>query len=206
MRIRRKSPFFIAAVLIVALAGYIERTQTGKGSTQPTPPRTSTSTPPIAERNDTVAVDTLIGKRIRVRKITDGDTLEAQLDNGTVERIRLFGLNTPELNPKPGVPRDTFTPQAFAKEARDLLEAMCPPGKDAQIVEKGRDKYGRLLALVFSIDGRDVNRALISAGLARSYFVLESKKDALRKPYEELENDARTARRGLWSLPQNQKK
>lgn len=205
MRIRRKSPFFVAAVLIVALAGYLERTRTGKGSAQPAPPPTSTSTP-TAERNDTVVIDRLVGKRIRVRKITDGDTFEAQLDNGTVERIRLFGLNTPELNPKPGVPRDTFTPQAFAKEARELLEAMCPPGKDAQILEKGRDKYGRLLALVFTIDGRDVNRALISAGLARSYFVLESKKDNLRKPYEELENEARNEQRGLWSLPQNRKK
>lgn len=205
MRIRRKSPFFVAAVLIVALAGYLERTRTGKGSAQPAPPPTSTSTP-TAERNDTVVVDRLVGKRIRVRKITDGDTFEAQLDNGTVERIRLFGLNTPELNPKPGVPRDTFTPQAFAKEARELLEALCPPGKDAQILEKGRDKYGRLLALVFTLDGRDVNRALISAGLARSYFVLESKKDTLRKPYEELESEARNEQRGLWSLPQNQKK
>lgn len=205
MRIRRKSPFFVAAVLIVALAGYLERSRTGKGSVQPAPPPTSTSTP-TAERTDTVAVDRLVGKRIRVRKITDGDTFEAQLDNGKVERIRLFGLNTPELNPKPGVPRDTFTPQAFAKEARELLEAMCPPGKDAQILEKGRDKYGRLLALVFTLDGRDVNRALISAGLARSYFILESKKDTLRKPYEELESEARNEQRGLWSLPQNRKK
>ena len=54
-------------------------------------------------------------------------------------------------------------------------------------------------------DGRDVNRALIEAGLARSYFVLESKKDELRKPYEAIQDEAMKARRGLWSLPQNQR-
>lgn len=199
MRRRRKSPFVIAILLVGALLGYLERNRTGKGSVQPAPP----SVPAPAERNDTISSERQIGKRIRVRKITDGDTMEAMLDDGTVERIRLFGLNTPELNPKPGVPRDTFTPQAFAKEARDFLEKLCPPGKDAQIVERGRDKYGRLLALVFTADGRDVNRALIEAGLARSYFVLESKKDELRKPYEALQNDALKARRGIWSLPQN---
>jgi endonuclease YncB( thermonuclease family) len=61
------------------------------------------------------------------------------------------------------------------------------------------------LALVFTPDGRDVNRALIQAGLARAYFVLESKKDELRTPYESLQAEAMKARRGLWSLPQNQK-
>jgi micrococcal nuclease len=201
MRIRRKSPFVIAVLLAAALLGYLERSRAGKGSAQPAPP----TSPVSAERNDTVGTDPQIGKRIRVRKITDGDTLEAMLDDGTVERIRLFGLNTPELNPKPGVARDTFTPQAFAKEARDFLAELCPPGKDAQIVDRGRDKYGRLLALVFTADGRDVNRALIQAGLARAYFVLESKKDALRKPYETIQDEAKKAGRSLWSLPQNQK-
>lgn len=201
MRRRRKSPFVIAVLLAAALLGYLERNRAGKGSAQPTPP----TVPVPAERNDTTAAERQIGKRIRVRKITDGDTLEAQLDDGTVERIRLFGLNTPELNPKPGVARDTFTPQAFAKEARDFLAELCPPGKDSRIVERGRDKYGRLLALVFTADGRDANKALLEAGLARAYFVLESKKDALRKPYEEIEDEAKQSRRGLWSLAQNQK-
>lgn len=191
---RRTAPFILAVVLISAAVKFFAPSQPGKGSAQPLPPPARpapTAEAPLPESS--------VGVRIKVRRVIDGDTLEIARDDGRIERLRVFGVNTPELHPRPGVPHDTFTPQAFAQDARDRTAQLCPEGGDSRMVERGRDKYSRLLAHLYTRDGRDVARTLIEEGLGRAYFVEESKKDPLRPIYESVQNGAKSAKRGVWS-------
>jgi len=78
----------------------------------------------------------------------DGDTIRY----GT-ERIRLRGLNAPELSEPGGI------------EAQQRLAELLREG-NINIVPHGKDVYGRMLADVF-ISGRNVAEIMTSEGLAK---------------------------------------
>lgn len=86
----------------------------------------------------------------------DGDTLTL---GG--ERIRVMGLDAPEMHGR--CPRET----ALAARARDRLQQLVAGGIWLQ--RRGRDQYGRTLAVVLDSTGADVAVILISEGLARPY-------------------------------------
>ena len=118
--------------------------------------------------------------RWRVVNVHDGDTLTA-LDDGNVQhKIRLEGIDAPELG------------QPFGRVSRDRLSEMVK-GKTATIHHHGKDRYGRVLASV-EIDGDDLGRRLVSEGLAWHY--TRYSKDAT---LEAAERDARSAGSGLWA-------
>jgi micrococcal nuclease len=120
--------------------------------------------------------------RVNVIGIVDGDTIEV-LHNGRPERVRLVGIDSPERN------------QAFGSRARQFT------GKQVfrQIVtvrSAGSDPYGRTLGEVILPDGRSLNRELVANGLAWHYRRFSADRELAR-----LEEEARAARRGLWSDP-----
>jgi endonuclease YncB( thermonuclease family) len=80
--------------------------------------------------------------------VVDGDTFRY----GT-ERVRLRGIDTPELN-EPG-----------GQEATLRLEELLHSGQ-VRIVPRGRDVYDRLVADVF-VDGRNVAEMLAQEGYAK---------------------------------------
>lgn len=90
--------------------------------------------------------------------VYDGDTIT--IDG---ERIRILGLDTPEIGPRARCAAE----QQGAVAARAELERMLFRAK-VTIRRDGTDRYGRTLAHVYA-DGENVARALISAGLARPY-------------------------------------
>lgn len=100
-----------------------------------------------------------------VAKVIDGDTIAVNLD-GTVETIRLIGINTPETV-DPRKPVQCFGKQATA-EAKALLA-----GRKVRIekdpTQGDRDKYGRLLAYVWRDDGLFFNEYMIQQGYAYEY-------------------------------------
>jgi micrococcal nuclease len=76
------------------------------------------------------------GRRGRVSHIVDGDTLHATF-GATTEKIRLFAVNTPELNPI----------ECYGIEATALLAQLAPIGSIVWF-ERGEvqlDRYGRSL-------------------------------------------------------------
>ena len=121
----------------------------------------------------------------RVVKVTDGDTLTiltggSQLAaTATQHKIRLQGIDAPEKR------------QAFGKVSRQYLAGMVA-GREVRIAWSKRDKYGRILGIIY-IDGKDVNLEMLKAGLAWHY-----KKYDSTPVYEQAESAARTAKRGLW--------
>jgi micrococcal nuclease len=93
----------------------------------------------------------------------DGDTIRVALADGTKEKIRLIGIDTPETK-KPGAPIGCFGP-----EASHFTAALIPVGTPIalELDVEPRDKYGRLLAYVRRADdGLFINEALAAYGYA----------------------------------------
>ncbi len=125
-----------------------------------------------------------------VRQVFDGDTLE--LSDG--RRIRLLGINTPELG------HDERPSEPFAEPARTFLESLAPPGSRVRLRldAESHDRYGRLLAHVFLSDGANVQGELLAAGLAMTLVVPPNEWN--HRCYHSLENAARRESRGIWRL------
>ena len=94
----------------------------------------------------------------------DGDTVTADIDLGLftwrrAERIRLHGVNCPELATPAGPPAKAFTAQWLAAAKNVVL--------DTSITKDGAEKFGRLLAVVWRDDDPvSLNDALLAGGYA----------------------------------------
>lgn len=107
------------------------------------------------------------GKMFQVTRVIDGDTLEIAVPDGAkpVTRIRLWGVDTPELA-KQGAGRSA---EPFADEAAAFVRGLCRGQKVRLSLEphRLRGRYGRLLAFVALPDGTVLNEQLLAVGLAR---------------------------------------
>lgn len=128
-----------------------------------------------------------------VLRVVDGDTIDVNI-NGTKERVRLIGINTPEtVDPKRSV--QCYGPEA-SKHMHELLA-----GKSVSLEQDplagDRDKYGRLLRHVF-FDGQDINAEEIKDGYAFEY-TYQHKPYTHQAEYKKLQDEAKQNQRGLWS-------
>ncbi|MFD2658493.1 thermonuclease family protein [Gracilibacillus thailandensis] len=137
--------------------------------------------------------DTNLEKAI-VNRVIDGDTIEVEFSGGEIETIRFLLVDTPETV-KPDTPE-----QPFGKEASDYVKKTLI--KDTVVeIERGideRDKYDRLLAYVFK-DGKNINKELLSLGLARVAFVYEPNTKYLDE-FKKAEQEAKEKELGIWSI------
>lgn len=128
-----------------------------------------------------------------VTKVVDGDTITISI-NGTLETLRLIGINTPEtVDPRKPV-------ECFGKKASDKAKVMLV-GKKVRIekdpTQGERDKYARLLAYVFLEDGTFFNKYMIAEGYAYEYtYNLPYKYQA---EFKEAQRNAQAAQKGLWA-------
>ncbi|WP_449279227.1 thermonuclease family protein [Leucobacter sp. GX0328] len=127
-----------------------------------------------------------------VSRVIDGDTFVATAAGAEV-RVRIIGINTPELG------RNGSVDECYAVEARTLLEEMI--GGQAVTLsndptQSGSDRYGRLLRHV-AVDGHDVAVVLLSQGAGREY---RYDRDYVgRTDHIRAEAKARSSEAGLWS-------
>src|SRR5262245_53157178 len=126
-----------------------------------------------------------------VSKVVDGDTIDVRLVGGRRERVRLIGIDTPELG----------SAQCFGTQARTRARQLAL-GKKVRLVgdptQDTRDRYRRLLAYVVLPNGRDVGRQLIADGFGEVY--------VYKRPFQRVasyrgaEQAAKSADRGLWNV------
>lgn len=125
----------------------------------------------------------------------DGDTVRVRISNPpsdlkTVETIRMIGVDTPEtVHPNKPV-------EFFGQEASNFTKARLF-GKQVYLAFDWdlRDRYGRLLAYIYTGDGRCFNGVLIQEGYGHAYI---SYSFQFRAEFEALEQSAQKAKRGLW--------
>lgn len=137
---------------------------------------------------------------IYVRRVVDGDTLE--LASG--ERVRLIGIDTPEMHQSDKLERDSQKSGQDKRVIRQLgkrsyeFTKKLVEGKRVSLefdVEK-YDRYKRLLAYVYLKDGTFVNARIVQEGYASLLTIPPNLKyaDLFLKLYKE----ARENKRGLW--------
>lgn len=137
---------------------------------------------------------------ILVTRVVDGDTL--LLESG--ERVRLIGIDTPEMHESSKLYRDS-------KKANQDIETIKELGRQSyrfakNLVEGKRiklefdverkDKYSRLLAYAYLKDGTFVNAEIVKQGYASLLTIPPNVRyaDLFVKLYQE----ARENQRGLW--------
>lgn len=139
-----------------------------------------------------VPPESLAAGRYSVARVIDGDTL--LLTNGA--RIRLIGVDSPETV-KPG---EAVSP--WGHEATEFTRSFVGGGLVELRFDRERiDRYQRYLAYVY-VDGQMLNEELLRAGLARAMLGYNYS-DSFKRLYRTAQQEARAARRGLWSEPVN---
>ena len=124
---------------------------------------------------------------VSVKRVIDGDTL--LLTNG--EKVRLIGVDTPETK-HPQKPVQRFGQEAY------LFTKRMVEGKEVRLDYdwQRRDKYGRLLAYVYLLDGTFLNAEIIKQGFGFAYTRFPFK---YLEEFRKYEREARENKRGLWN-------
>ena len=124
--------------------------------------------------------ETVVAKCVGVH---DGDsmTLVLEMPEGKRQaKIRLDAIDAPELG------------QPFSSKSKQHLSSLVF-GKECSVESLGGDKYGRTIGRVV-VDGKDVNAAMLEAGMAWHFAKYDSRREMARK--HELAKDKGV---GLWS-------
>lgn len=195
---RKSGPKSVGGVLLllilVAVVSFFEG-RDGRFSDVLTPGGSGTSAPTASTADALRSVpDVESGV---VERCVDGDTLIVRFDDGTAERVRLIGANTPETV-KPNWPVEPFGPEASAFTKRRVEEA----SGAVRLVADGdrRDKYGRRLAFVYLADSEiSLNEELTRAGFARAQTQYRFSNEMKRR-LEAAEDAARREKLGIHSL------
>ena len=131
-------------------------------------------------------------KQYEVVKVVDGDTFDIKIDNKIV-KVRMLGIDTPEtVDPRKIV-------QCFGKEASNKTKELLLKHSvklQSDPTQGSADKYGRLLAYVYSSEGIFINQYLVENGYAHEYtYNIPYEK---QKEFKDLEKRARENKVGLW--------
>lgn len=119
----------------------------------------------------------------KVVSVADGDTLTFLTSGGETQKIRLYGVDSPELH------------QAGGQDAAEFARSLALFAK-VQVTPIDTDQYGRSVSIVTLPDGRVLNEELVKNGQAWVYTAYC--KTARCVYWKGLEAKARADRVGLW--------
>jgi len=140
--------------------------------------------------------------RARINRVVDGDTVDVDIELGfgivlTDERVRIMGIDTPELRTRNELEK------VFGLAAKARLKELL--GKTAilktQIDKSGEDlkgKFGRILGDFVAPDGRMVTDILIEEGHCVAYF--GGTKEEIQIKHKA--NRSKLIREGVVTLPE----
>jgi micrococcal nuclease len=127
-----------------------------------------------------------------VTHVVDGDTIDVAAALGSkYTRVRLLGIDAPELHGDDGQPQfwaEAATKYAAARSDHKTVTLKLEPTET-------RDKYGRLLAYVYLSDSEMLNLSLVRDGQA---YADRRFRHTMRPQFEQTENAARKKQTGLW--------
>ena len=129
-----------------------------------------------------------------VTHVADGDTIEVRPPGGgDVTRVRLIGVDAPELHSRD----DNARPDFWARDAKRYTEQRTR-GKTVTLrleQTETRDRYRRLLAYVYVSDSDNLNLDLVREGQA---YADRRFAHSMRPQFDRAEMEARKSGRGLW--------
>ncbi len=155
----------------------------------------TTSGASAAVAGERVATVTPVVKRGSVTDVVDGDTIDVLMPSGSEKRVRLLGIDTPEV---------FDVVECGGPEASAWTKRYLPVGTRVELVsdptQSSKDQYGRLLRYVTKLStGKDVNLRLVSRGWA-TLFVWDGDPFVRVTSYRTALRSAKDAERGIWGL------
>ena len=129
-----------------------------------------------------------------VEYVIDGDTII--LD--TQQRVRLIGVDTPEINWK-----NKKKSEVYAIKAKLYLEKLILKKKirlEKELLQKEFDRYGRRLAYIYLENGLFINEELIRLGYGESIKMFPYK---YKKRFKKIEIQAKKKKKGIWKKRRN---
>jgi len=133
-----------------------------------------------------------------VTKVSDGDTIHLTTPEQTILKVRLYGIDAPEtdkINNKTG--QINIPGQPYGDESWKALKSKIM-GKQVKLEILDIDKYRRMVGMIY-LDDRNINLEMVREGHAEAY--IEYLKEPYRWEFLNAEREARSAKRGIWSLP-----
>ena len=105
--------------------------------------------------------------KCELERVIDGDTVDVTINLGfdvqlKKQRLRLHGIDTPESRTR------NLAEKALGLAAKERLIELC--GETLNIQSLGKGKYGRILAIPYTLDDRNICEMLIEEGHAVEYF------------------------------------
>jgi len=111
--------------------------------------------------------------RVKIRRVVDGDTVDVDIDLGfgiwiQNERVRLYGIDTPESRTRDKVEK------RFGLYAKDYLKQHLGKTSTLRTQKDGKGKFGRVLGEFIVYDSvtdsyRSVNQMMIENHIAVAY-------------------------------------
>jgi Micrococcal nuclease (thermonuclease) homologs len=175
--------FWLPALILAAAFFQWSRTE---DQAAPEPPAQTRARTPAKLPPELTQADSFIG---RVTQVGDGDTLQIRLSDGGQEvRVRLYGLDAPELD------------QPHGRESREFLAKLIL-NQEVRVEKQDVDQYGRVVGQVFS-SGLALNLTLVASGQAWVYE--QFCQEPVCRQMKAAETTARQKKMGLWgqSKPQ----
>lgn len=164
--------------LAVLVLLFLALSQQDYGTKHPQPKPSVEKTEPAEH---TEAVKAILEARQRIYtlgRIIDGDTFIAVDSAGNELKIRMAGIDAPEVN------------QVFGKESAEYLTVLLHDHFKLRLFDK--DRYDRQIATVL-VNDRDINQDMVANGYAWAYDY------RIGPNYQEDQDEARAERRGLWN-------
>jgi micrococcal nuclease len=124
--------------------------------------------------------------------VYDGDTVKVRFGDGGERKVRLIGIDSPELADG----REDVRFMAYAAKRFAFLKLFRREVRLSYDWQR-EDKYGRLLAFLTMEDGTLFNELILREGFA-SRFRAFPFDPGLMKRFEAAEGEARRAEKGLW--------
>lgn len=116
-------------------------------------------------------------------RVIDGDSLEI-----AGRKVRLHGIDAPETGQT--CRDDKGRPYGCGERATGALILMAAGGLRCALAGDEIDRYGRLIATCYAVDGVNINAEMVSAGYALAY-------RQYSKEYVEKESKARDGKKGM---------
>ena len=112
----------------------------------------------------------------KVVSIHDGDTITV-LQGKQQVKVRLFGIDAPELK------------QPYGKKSKRFLANLIA-GEVVEVEENGKDRYKRTIGTIY-LNDKDINAQMVENGYAWAY-------RKFSKKYTPQESKAKSQKLGLW--------
>jgi micrococcal nuclease len=205
---RGELPALVIAALGVVLAMVSGAAALGQSPSTPAPPATQAAQETVPSSETTADASAALPateptaviatRKAKVTKVVDGDTIDVRFDEGSQERVRLIGVDSPE---------PTGESVAVGQEASSYAQSALLDKEVYLEADAGaRDNYGRLLAYVWLTVPVALTDAEIRTDLFNAKLALDGYAQQMTIPpnvkyadyFGTYVEEARSAQRGLW--------